>query len=595
MRKLIGSTVALIVLILAAPISPVLATSDLGHKTLTSGTLENIVIFARFSDQTEFDWNMKYFDDLYNSTAAGAPSMVNYYREISKGQLTIHTTFYPESYGGKVVSVQLPFATNPPTWPEDRVVAAVDAITGQVPEDLNIDLNNDGYVDNVTVILRGATADAVMNNLRPQFWSASINGLPVRSFNVYCEQYFLNNQGKVIINHEIAHTLGAPDLYQGSITGPFEPMGDVYDYTAPPPHFSYYMKWRYLGWAPEPEELPEGQMCELKPGEARKITTNALTGEYYIAEYRKKTGVFESSLPSQGLLIYKINPEEEGRWEFMLAYIPADYPYPLRYVNSAPFSKEVNRTQFNDFTNPKDMLQDGTLAGININNIGTCGDTIRFGNNVPAAIDRISIGGPASLYENSSTAFPVIATRADGSTSTVSATMKVNSVYASFSGSQMTASAVPSDQTARIDATYTENGMTFTASKSIRILKTPAIVSISALPSITAEGGKTCGKFVITATNLPLSKGGRPLTNLKVAYTFSGSADRKDYAVIAGRRPVFTKATDGTWYSVQILSIIAKKDKLVEDDETVICTLTPKPAYMIESGSATITITDLAR
>ncbi|MFA6482706.1 MAG: hypothetical protein WCW62_09030, partial [Bacteroidales bacterium] len=67
----------------------------------TTGTINNIVVFIRFSDQAEFTA----FIDSYNNEFNGASnaSMVRYFHEVSKSQLTINSTFYPGTNGGNTV------------------------------------------------------------------------------------------------------------------------------------------------------------------------------------------------------------------------------------------------------------------------------------------------------------------------------------------------------------------------------------------------------------------------------------------------------------------------------------------------------------
>ena len=48
---------------------------------------------------------------------------------------------------------------------------------------------------------------------------------------------------------------------------------------------------------------------------AYRINSPNSTTEYYVVEYRRKTGTFESSLPGSGLLVYRINLSiPSGQW-----------------------------------------------------------------------------------------------------------------------------------------------------------------------------------------------------------------------------------------------------------------------------------------
>ena len=96
--------------------------------------------------------------------------------------------------------------------------------------------------------------------------------------------------------------------------------------------------------------------------------------EFFILEYRKRIGLFEPSVPGDGLIIYRIDPYENGN-----ASGPPDEVYLFRpggdmnnngNVNQAHFSADVGRTEFNDNTNPAGFLQDGSPGGIFISEIG---------------------------------------------------------------------------------------------------------------------------------------------------------------------------------------------------------------------------------
>jgi hypothetical protein len=123
----------------------------------------------------------------------------------------------------------------------------------------------------------------------------------------------------------------------------------------------------------------------------------------------------------------------------------------------------------------------------------------------PATLQSISIGGPTSVNENAYADFPVTATMSDGATKTVTGTMTENSAYTSFSGIRLTAVEVPSTQTVTVGASYTEGGVSRTASKSVQVIDIP-VVPPPATPQSISIGGPTSVKenttadFPVTAT-----------------------------------------------------------------------------------------------
>ena len=72
----------------------------------TAGTINNLVIFIRFSDEVELTDPVSVYESTFNSTAPGASSMTNYFLEASYNALNIHTTFYPTPTGPTVISYQ---------------------------------------------------------------------------------------------------------------------------------------------------------------------------------------------------------------------------------------------------------------------------------------------------------------------------------------------------------------------------------------------------------------------------------------------------------------------------------------------------------
>jgi hypothetical protein len=102
-------------------------------------------------------------------------------------------------------------------------------------------------------------------------------------------------------------------------------------------------------------------------------------------------------------------------------------------------------------------------------------------------LQSITLGGPSSMDEDSAADFPVTATMSNGTTKPVTATMTEDSPYATFTGIQLSATAVTGNQNVNIGSSYTENGITKTASRQITILDTQ-------LPPPSVEGSHA-GRF----------------------------------------------------------------------------------------------------
>ena len=140
-----------------------------------TGTLNNIVVYIRFADQTEFPVEQSKYTTMFNSETGN--SMKNYYHEISHNQLTISSYFYPINNGTSILSYQdahnrnyyCPYnsVSNPEGYHDNEQTSrrrnlltnAINHIKSQISSSLNLDFDNDGYVDNICFIIRGeATA-----------------------------------------------------------------------------------------------------------------------------------------------------------------------------------------------------------------------------------------------------------------------------------------------------------------------------------------------------------------------------------------------------------------------------------------------------
>jgi M6 family metalloprotease-like protein len=389
----------------------------------TSGTINNLVVFIRFSGESEFTDAVSLYDTQFNTSVS---SMNQYFQEASYGALATSTTFYPLPSGSTVVSYQdsqprayyQPYdeATNPIGYTgggngADRtarehtlLVNAVNAVSGSVPAGLNLDGDGDGRVDNVCfVVYGGPTAWSTL--LWPHMWSlysqtVSINGKRVYTYNFQLQ----TSVDTGVLCHEMGHSLGAPDLYR-YYARTIVPIGrwDVMSGDQlPPQHMSAYMKFEYFHWITSiPEITPDGGTYTLNPltsstGQSYRIASNNSPTEFFVVEYRRKAGTFESSIPGSGLLVYRINTAVNGN-----ASGPPDEVYVYRpggtydvsgTVDSANYSSNVGRTSITDDTSPSSFLTNGSLGGLCIWGIGAAGDTISFKVGAP----EIDIQRPAS-------------------------------------------------------------------------------------------------------------------------------------------------------------------------------------------------------
>ena len=104
--------------------------------------------------------------------------MYNYFKEVSYELLTVNTVHYPTCELSENISYQdqhtrsyyQPYneVTNPNGYQNDNQARirehtllknAVEYVANEIPEDLDIDSNDDGYIDNVTFLIKGSPGD----------------------------------------------------------------------------------------------------------------------------------------------------------------------------------------------------------------------------------------------------------------------------------------------------------------------------------------------------------------------------------------------------------------------------------------------------
>ena len=374
------------------------------------GTLNNIVVYIRFSDQSEFPQDTMTYWNMFSNDTPGYNSMINYYNEVSYEQLSLPSWFYPIPSGSTVISYQdiyprshfMPYNanTNPDGYTNQAstehalLERAVNYIEEEVPEDIDLDYDNDGYVDNMVFIVKGTTT-AWSTLLWPHRWVlysqfVYIHGKRVYDYNLQLETA-LGTSGTGVLCHEMFHTLSAPDLYHYN-NAPYSAVGpwDIMEQDLNPPQsMGAYMKYRYGGWIDDIPEITECGTYTINPiinpeNNCFKIASPNSNTDYFVVEYRVKEGTFEGSLPSSGLLVYRINALENGNGN---AQGPPDEVYLYRpggsnttngNLNSANFAADYNRTAINDDTDPDPFLTNGQPGGLDISNVGFIGETISF-------------------------------------------------------------------------------------------------------------------------------------------------------------------------------------------------------------------------
>ncbi len=289
-----------------------------------------------------------------------------------------------------------------------------------VPSSINLDMDNDGYVDNICFVVKG-TYTGWNDLLWPHKWSlydryVNINGFRVYTFNLQLEGSGEHYFSSSTFCHEMFHTLGAPDLYRYEDSHNVSGVGSwdlMCSNTTPPQNMGAYMKWKYGNWIDSiPTITVPGTYSLHSLGDPTydncvyKIPAQE-PHQWYVLEYRDNLEQFETTLPGRGLLIYRIDDRFNGNANFD-GISTFDEVYIFRpnapndttngNVAQAYFSPAAGRTQFSPVTNPFPWLTQNVIdTTIAITNITAPGETISFtyqdlrGCSKPAALQIQSI------------------------------------------------------------------------------------------------------------------------------------------------------------------------------------------------------------
>jgi len=385
-----------------------------------TGTMNNLVVYIKFSDDTEFATTRQTYDNRFNLTSGS--SLKSYFSEVSYNQLTISSTHYPECAMNTNLSYTdthprsyfEPYnaTTNPNGYQGDKqrtlrehqlLRDAINWINQNSPVSgtLNIDSDGDGLVDNISFIIRG-TYTGWSQLLWAHRWVLYSYDVFINGKQVWDYTFQPETQVSVTMTcHEMFHTLGAPDLYHytGNGISPVSTWDLMHNGSG---HMTAYMKWKYSGnnWISSIPEITTSGTYTLNPltsetNNCYRIASPNSATEYYVVEYRIKGGTFESTLPGSGLIAYRIDPLQNGN-----ASGPPDEVYIYRpdgttLANGSPadayYSLGSGRTAINDGTNPSGFLQNGNSGGLNISNVTSAGITISFTVNLDFVTTPVSL------------------------------------------------------------------------------------------------------------------------------------------------------------------------------------------------------------
>ncbi len=234
--------------------------------------MANLVVFVRFADEKKGSWahQRDYYEKMFNDDAADANSVRRFFLDMSYGKFDWQSTFaeveyqdshnrnyfkaqsYDNSEGYGSLEASLGLDMRFKTLIKDMCTFLED----QLPEDVELDLNNDGEIDNIVIIISGQSEYSSSDMLWPmnnRGSSGTLRGLKAGNFlrvfdraNGY-KSMVPQPLNTGVLCHEMTHTLNAYDLYtsKGDNLEPVNIWDLMSDNQTVPQSFTTYIRSAY--------------------------------------------------------------------------------------------------------------------------------------------------------------------------------------------------------------------------------------------------------------------------------------------------------------------------------------------------------------
>lgn len=433
--------------------------------------IKNMVICAKFSDSQEDNFMAECTDDLIkmcNDTST-SKSMKSYLKTISYGQAD--TDFYfPQLTDGVIIPCTIDGKKE--DYNDSQSLAENILRHIEIPDNADVDGNNDGIIDNIIIIVEG-NADTMSDVIWPKAFYLTgfkIGNYYAGAVNIHNSYIILEN---IVANvgtlcHEFLHTLGYPDLYRADAsTG--NPVGWWDIMSASSVFLQYplaYQRANISGWL-DMQTITSDGTYTLKPvsdssGNRLYILKTPLSDdEFFAVEYRKKGSVYNDDMDAKiygsGLVVYRINSKEHGNYRGS-----ADEIYVFRPEETSANSgngnlykscyggedcpSEIGSLDFTaDFSDNALVYSDGSNSGIKISDITFDDESLTFTAEF-ADTSQVSFwqGANSILPENQTAVYYDIIPSSDGNSmyTAVSDTSGV-SVYRLENGKSVNLGTVP--------------------------------------------------------------------------------------------------------------------------------------------------------
>ncbi|WP_455207377.1 proprotein convertase P-domain-containing protein [Kaarinaea lacus] len=405
------------------------------------GQLRVKVLLIDFPDQPGTLPVSHYQQLLFSKDSHPTGSMRDYYREVTLGQVDINGSVHgwlrmPNEYSfytnGESGTEWRSYPRNAPRMAEDAIRAAQAA---GVTFDTNLDVLHDGTITALFIIHAGLGAETLNPSIRGNhIWSHKwMMRTPIEvSPNLFASTYLtVPNDCKVgVCAHELGHlAFQWEDFYDPNYgedgkewdgSGSWDLMaGGSYNGNGNRPCHPAGLHKTQHNWINVTNVQASGQFT-LRPytstsGEVLKvISPKYRPGQYLLLENRAKTG-FDSDLPGEGLLVWKIDesadmfaPEKPA-----LLLVQADGRRQLETPNDwntgdagDPFPGSANRTELTDRGNISTSFPDGEDSGISLQSIQRDADTGNITLDIQFAGDQIVTSDVIQIAAHPNKAIP---------------------------------------------------------------------------------------------------------------------------------------------------------------------------------------------
>ena len=321
-KKLALATMAQALLLFSMPAMPATAKN-------TTEQLHNIVLFAQFNSLAESNFMQERTEDMISMCNATDTlhSLSGYINAISYHQMQV-TSYFPQMQNNIIIPYVMQASENNYLTCEQIAIEILQNIT--IPDNISMDANSDGIVDNIILVIDGEAKD--MNS---PLWARAfslngmqLNGLAVNRVNIQNSSQLFENQitgAEGVLCHEFLHSLGYPDLYRNDRTG--TPVG-LWDIMASNSVFLQYPlayhRAKISNWL-DSEDITKTGTYTIYPASSDNgnrlylLKTPLSDTEFFAIEYRKQSARYSNELDTKiygtGLVIYRVNTEIDGNFK----------------------------------------------------------------------------------------------------------------------------------------------------------------------------------------------------------------------------------------------------------------------------------------